>query len=132
MFCGQVAIRFLEDAISRGCAEQPVHNYLVCLYVKLGDGGERLLRFVSSQTVPMFDLKYALRLCHQERLHEVCVHLYQKMHLYQEAVNMALLINLDLAKQVASQLDDQHPDKKGIPRPRLLFESYLHRTIAIF
>jgi hypothetical protein len=44
-----------------------------------------------------------------------CARLYEMMSLYQEAVNMALLVSLELAKEIAGKLPDEHPDKKVDP-----------------
>lgn len=60
-----------------------------------------------------FDLKYGLRLCHQANLHRACVHIYRKMGLLDEAVDLALEIsNVDLAKMCAGDSSDTDSRKR--------------------
>ena len=54
------------------------------------------------ETVPAYyDLQYALRLCTKLKEKRGCVTVYSRMELYDEAVDLALDIDLDLAKKVA-------------------------------
>lgn len=119
------AIRFLDHCVTKRKNTDPaIHNYLLALYAKIpGHLGERaLLRFIESQGEhPAFDLKYALRLCHQERKTRACVSIYTIMGLFEEAVKLALspeCNDLELAKRVAETptADDDFPaaDKKKI------------------
>ena len=41
-----------------------------------------------------YDLKYALRLCLEHDHKEACVHIYSTMGLYEEAVHLALQVNI--------------------------------------
>jgi hypothetical protein len=119
------AIRFLNHCVTvRKNTDPAIHNYLLALYAKVpGHLGERvLLKFIESQgDTPAFDLKYALRLCHQEHKTRACVSIYTIMGLYEEAVQLALspeCNDLELAKRVAETptADDEFPaaDKKKI------------------
>lgn len=52
-------------------------------------------------TVP-YDLTYALRICLELGLEKACVHLYATMGMYEEAVDLALTFDLELAKENAN------------------------------
>ena len=94
--------RYLEWCIrSRGNKDPAIHNYLLSLYAKLKDDG-LLLAFLDSQgDEPLYDQKYALRLCMQQNRLRACVAIYSTMGLYEEAVDLALKVDLKLARQNA-------------------------------
>lgn len=99
------AIRFLENAIAKGCTNPAVHNYLVSLLAKAPDE-KPLLNFIDkNKNNPIYDYKYALRLCHQQGKARACVGIYNAMGLYQEAVKLALEIDATgrLAKKVVTR-----------------------------
>lgn len=47
-------------------------------------------------------MHFALRLCHEKKLTQACVHLTSLLGLWESAVDLALNINTDLAKQIAN------------------------------
>lgn len=49
-----------------------------------------------------YDVHYALRLCQEAGLTEACVQLSALLGLWTTAVDLALTIKVDLAKQIAS------------------------------
>lgn len=59
-----------------------------------------------------YDVKYALRVCSDLHLDRACVHIYSTMNLYEEAVKLALKVDLDLAKKNASKVEDEETRKK--------------------
>jgi len=61
-----------------------------------------------------YDLKYALRLCAEHGLQRACVHIYTTMGLYDEAVDLALQFDTELAKQNADKPDDNEELKKKL------------------
>ena len=61
-----------------------------------------------------YDLKYALRLCAEHGLHRACVHIYTTMGLYDEAVELALQFDTELAKQNADKPDSNVELKKKL------------------
>ena len=61
-----------------------------------------------------YDLKYALRLCAEHGLQRACVHIYTTMGLYDEAVDLALQFDTELAKQNADKPDDSEELKKKL------------------
>ena len=50
-------------------------------------------------------MKYALRLCSEHDLKAACVKIYAVMALFEEAVELALQVDVDLAKMHANQCD---------------------------
>lgn len=55
-----------------------------------------------------------MRLCKEKQLTEACVQLFGLLSLWEEAVDLALTINIDLAKQIANNptQDDMELKKK--------------------
>lgn len=49
-----------------------------------------------------YDVHYALRLCRERGLAEACVQLSALLGLWEAAVDLALLVSVDLAKQTAT------------------------------
>lgn len=96
------AIRYLEFCIDRlGNRDQAIHNYLLSLYIEQEDD-ESLLRYLLQQGQDSeevcYDMKYALRLCSEHDKQEACVHIYSTMGLFEEAVDLSLKVDVDLAK----------------------------------
>lgn len=70
----------------------------------------------------IYDVKYALRVCIQEGKHEACVYIYSLLHLYEEAVKLALRVNLDLAKDAATKAEESVQKKLWLIIARYLIE----------
>lgn len=66
----------------------------------------------SGQDISMvhYDVHYALRLCQEVGLTEACVQLSALLGLWTTAVDLALTISVDLAKQIAAMPSD-HDDE---------------------
>ena len=60
----------------------------------------------------IYDVKYALRVCIQEGKHEACVFIYTLLHLYEEAVKLALKIDINLAKETVEEVDEENTELK--------------------
>ena len=107
------AIRYLEFVVEHGNKDAAIHNYLIALYASQEDE-EPLLTFLRSQRGGRcsFDLRYALRVCMRRGRTTACVHIYSMMRLYEEAVNLALQVDVELAKENASQPEDDELRKK--------------------
>lgn len=104
------AIIYLDfQVISCGNEDAAIHNYLLSLFAKLDDDTD-LLRFIQRQCnghkEPIFDLKYALRVCTTEGKDRACVYIYSAMKLYEEAVELALKVDVELAKLNALMPED--------------------------
>ncbi|KAM9294249.1 vacuolar protein sorting-associated protein 18 homolog [Gastrophryne carolinensis] len=110
------AIRYMEFCVFElRETEQAIHNYLLSLYAQFRPGS--LLSYLeiagTNPNVIHYDLKYALRLCAEHGHHRACVHVYKVMELYEEAVDLALKVDVDLAKSCADlPSDDEELMKK--------------------
>uniref|UniRef100_A0A1B6D9S6 Vacuolar protein sorting-associated protein 18 homolog n=1 Tax=Clastoptera arizonana TaxID=38151 RepID=A0A1B6D9S6_9HEMI len=106
-------IRYLEFVTSHNCQDQAVHNYLLSLYAQQTDKPERLMRYLELQgqelSMVNYDVHYALRLCREKGLKKACVQLSALLGLWEAAVDLALTIDVPLAKQIACmpQADDE-------------------------
>ncbi|XP_071479921.1 vacuolar protein sorting-associated protein 18 homolog [Diadema antillarum] len=103
------AIRYLEFCIGKlGNKEQAIHNYLLSLYCQ--HQPSNLMGYLARQGEIAdnvnYDLKYALRLCAERNHFKACVHIYTTMGLYEEAVDLAIKVDVELAKQSAEKPDD--------------------------
>ncbi|XP_046364864.1 vacuolar protein sorting-associated protein 18 homolog isoform X1 [Haliotis rufescens] len=106
---GNEAIRYLEFCVHKlGNKDSPIHNYLLSLYAKLQS--DQLMTYLNLQGEDVddvsYDLKYALRLCSEYGHKRACVHVYSLMGLYEEAVDMALSVDVELAKTQADKPDE--------------------------
>ncbi|KAG8987850.1 hypothetical protein FRB90_003109, partial [Tulasnella sp. 427] len=119
------AIRYLQHVVFTARSTSPtIHNLLLTLLVTssvkrdnpptspgvadssvTAESDLPLLRFLSTAPVdpltarPYYDLDYALRLCKQHNRLQACVHIYAKMAMWEESVDLALeMKDLELAK----------------------------------
>ncbi|XP_041430146.1 VPS18, CORVET/HOPS core subunit S homeolog isoform X1 [Xenopus laevis] len=110
------AIRYMEYCVYKMKeTEQAIHNYLLSLYAQFrSDSLLSYLEKAGTNTNRIhYDLKYALRLCAEHGHHRACVHVYKVMELYEEAVDLALKVDVDLAKSCADlPVDDEELQKK--------------------
>eukprot|EP00898_Chlorokybus_atmophyticus_P003117 jgi/Chlat1/3806/Chrsp259S03935 len=114
------AIRYLEYCVRRLlCEDQALHNLLLSLYAELDDE-THLLRFLS-QTWPVagmettrYDPKYALRRCLEKGRLRSCVRVYSALGMYEEAVSLALQVDVGLAKQEANKPEDDDALRKRL------------------
>ncbi|KAJ8667382.1 hypothetical protein QAD02_009044 [Eretmocerus hayati] len=103
-------IRYLEHCIyEQSCQEQAIHNFLLSLYARYKK--EEVMSYISSQgqdvSMVHYDVHYALRLCQEANLTEACVQLSALLGLWITAVDLALSISVDLAKQIAAMPSHQ-------------------------
>lgn len=101
------AVDYLEHCVFKLKNEEPaIHNYLVSLYCKMDEEGP-LLRYLNIQGQDneevSYDLKYALRLCSENDKHQAAVQIYSTMGLYEEAVDLALKVDIEKAKLYADK-----------------------------
>ena len=81
-----------------------IHNYLLSLYA-LEEKNDDLMNFLDYfKEDYVYDVKYALRVCIQEGKTQACVYIYTLLHLYEEAVKLALKVDLELAKYGADAI----------------------------
>ncbi|XP_071119989.1 vacuolar protein sorting-associated protein 18 homolog [Mytilus edulis] len=112
---GNEAITYLEFCVEKLTnKEMAIHNYLLSLYAILRP--DRLMQYLDIQgTDPdeiCYDLKYALRLCMEHDRKKACVHIYSLMGLYEEAVDLALDVDVELAKTQAEKPEDTDDELK--------------------
>lgn len=113
------AIRYLLHIIeSKGSTDIVVHNYILYLFAMYAksDRQESLLRFLKSQKeAPIFDPRYALRVCTYHNLPESCILIYSLMGLHEQAVDLALRIHdIELAQIQADQPEDDDSLRKRL------------------
>uniref|UniRef100_H3A4C1 Vacuolar protein sorting-associated protein 18 homolog n=2 Tax=Latimeria chalumnae TaxID=7897 RepID=H3A4C1_LATCH len=111
------AIRYMEFCVYQlEVTEQAIHNYLLSLYAEYRP--ESLLSYLeeagTNPSMIYYDLKYALRLCAERGHHRACVHVYKIMELYEEAVDLALQVDVDLAKSCADLPEDDEELRKKL------------------
>ncbi|KAL5480112.1 hypothetical protein EMCRGX_G023734 [Ephydatia muelleri] len=105
------ATRYLEYCVNTlKNTDKAIHNFLISCYAKSirsdPTSSQKLLDYLvgqSKEKTVVYDAHYALRLCLEHHLNEACVHIYSAMGLYEEALDLALEIKVDLAKKIADQ-----------------------------
>jgi hypothetical protein len=115
-------IKYLEFCVKDLENEDPgVHNLLLSLYAKKEDESQLLqfldTKFGKGQTNGpefFYDPKYALRLCLQEKRMRACVRIYSMMSMHEEAVALALKVDLELAKAEADKVEDDEELRKKL------------------
>lgn len=132
--CTEV-MKYLEFCIDRlKSQEKAIHNLLLSLYAKYNP--QKLMEYLKLQGSDImmvstincqekyfnftlliqvnYDVHFALRLCKEKQLTEACVQLFGLLSLWEEAVDLALSINVELAKHIANQpaQDDMELKKK--------------------
>jgi len=120
-------IRYLNHVIFEQNNTSPtIHNLLITFHVSppvsspIKDDGP-LLRFLSTAPTdpvtgkPYYDLDYALRICKLAGRMQPCVHIYSKMGLWENSVDLALEKgDLDLAKINADMVEDDQQLRKKL------------------
>lgn len=97
-----------------------IHNYLLSLYA-VEESTEDLMNFLDYfKEDYVYDVKYALRVCIQEGKTQACVYIYTLLHLYEEAVKLALKVDLELAKYCADKADDDDTRQEALADHRTL------------
>lgn len=112
------AVRYLNHVVfNQHNTSSTVHNLLVTFHASSSSSppgdGDPLLRFLMTAPSnpltgkPYYDLDYALRLCKKAGRTQPCVHIYSKMGLYENSVDLALQKgDLELAKVNADMPED--------------------------
>ncbi|KAJ8378135.1 hypothetical protein AAFF_G00247730 [Aldrovandia affinis] len=111
------SVRYMEFCVYElAVKDEAIHNYLLSLYAKYRPDS-LLLYLEQAGTHPSeihYDLKYALRLCAEHGYHRACVLVYRIMELYEEAVDLALQVDVDLAKSCADLPEDDEELRKKL------------------
>ncbi|XP_061560865.1 vacuolar protein sorting-associated protein 18 homolog [Phycodurus eques] len=110
-------VRYMEFCVHElRVTEEAIHNYLLSLYAKYKPDS-LLLYLQEAGTYASeihYDLKYALRLCAEHGYLRACVLVYRIMELYEEAVDLALQVDVDLAKSCADLPEDDEELRKKL------------------
>ncbi|XP_076258770.1 vacuolar protein sorting-associated protein 18 dor isoform X1 [Rhynchophorus ferrugineus] len=119
------AIRYLEYCITKlKNTDKAIHNFLISLYAK--HNPQKLMEYLRSQGQELalvnYDVYFALHLCTEHNLTEACVELTGLLGLWESAVDLALKLNLDLAKKMA----DMSPDNDVELRKKLWLKIAQH------
>ncbi|CAG4975615.1 unnamed protein product [Colias eurytheme] len=107
--------RYLEFMVQNyNVKDKAIHNYLLTLYVE--SDKPALKRYLARQgqdvTMVNYDVHYALRLCRENGLSEACVTLSALLGLWEAALELALDVDVALAKSVAAMPDDVSTQKR--------------------
>ncbi|KAG2023080.1 DigA protein [Coprinopsis cinerea AmutBmut pab1-1] len=124
------AIRYLTNVVfEQDNTSSTIHNLLLTFHVSPtspprksdSDDDGALLRFLQIAPTdpitgkPYYDLDYALRLCTAAGRTQACVHLYSKLGLWENSVDLALAKgDLELAKINADMPEDDQPLRKKL------------------
>lgn len=113
-------IRYLEYCIETLKTDSRVlHNYLFELYARHRDE-QTLIDFlereisvdINGEQYCNLDLQLCLRICTELKLIKTCVILYSAMGLYDEALNLALTFDVELAKSIAKKAESDDHQKR--------------------
>ncbi|MEW5309299.1 MAG: hypothetical protein WDW38_001194 [Sanguina aurantia] len=114
----QHVLRYVEFAVDTlGCQDSAVHNLAVALHT-LSEGEAGLLGYLGRGRDPLgrplYDPKYALRLCTERGRRRAVVQLLCELGMYPDAVRKALDMDLELAKAVANAPEDDDPLRRKL------------------
>ncbi|KAG6452127.1 hypothetical protein O3G_MSEX007477 [Manduca sexta] len=107
--------RYLEFMLQHfNVKNMAIHNYLLTLYAE--HDHLALMRYLAREgqniSLVNFDVHYALRLCREKNLSEACVNLSALLGLWESAVELALQVDVALAKSVANMPEDDEMQKQ--------------------
>lgn len=102
-------IKYLEHCVDKlRTKEKSIHNYLLSLYVKYDE--TKLMRYLDVQGADIlevnYDVLYALRFCQENNMKRACVHLFCLLGVWESSIDLALTIDVKLAKEIANQVDE--------------------------
>ncbi|VBB26041.1 unnamed protein product [Acanthocheilonema viteae] len=101
------ALKYLNFVINENWASRSMHNFMITLCAEFKP--EELLNYFEkygyNRNLVPYDVEYALRVCvEKQALKRCCVFMYCVDELYDEAVSLALTIDVELAKTCAKQM----------------------------
>uniref|UniRef100_A0A0R3RHG7 Vacuolar protein sorting-associated protein 18 homolog n=1 Tax=Elaeophora elaphi TaxID=1147741 RepID=A0A0R3RHG7_9BILA len=101
------ALKYLNFVINENWASRAMHNFMITLCAEFKP--EELLNYFEKygydRNLVPYDVEYALRVCiEKQALKRCCVFMYCVDELYDEAVSLALTIDVELAKTCAKQM----------------------------
>lgn len=101
------ALKYLSFVIDQNWASRAMHNFMITLCAEFKQ--EELLNYFEKygydRNLVPYDVEYALRVCiERQALKRCCVFMYCVNELYDEAVSLALTIDVELAKTCAKRM----------------------------
>ena len=93
-----------------------IHNFLISLYCKLRKQ-DKLISYLEQDWSRLninYDPEYALRLCTEHKMYRACVIIYIILDLFHEAVELALEVDIELAKMAANRPEDDKDLRKKL------------------
>ena len=93
-----------------------IHNFLISLYCKLRKQ-DKLISYLEqdwNRITINYDPEYALRLCTEHKMSRACVIIYIILELYHEAVELALDVDIELAKMAANRPENDKDLRKKL------------------
>ena len=115
----QEVIRYLEYCLfNLKFDDKVLHNYLLALYASIDE--KKLEEFLDLKRGDEeddeeinYDPKYILRICSENpNLKAASVLIYTKIGLLEDAIDLALTFNVDLAKKIADKTSDEELQRK--------------------
>ena len=94
-------LQVMLDLVKCTQPEVSIHNYLVILHAEAQDSDEFLWRYLKSFSHGLFGLQFALRTFSPETSARTRTYIYASLGLFEDAVGLALTIDVDLAKDYA-------------------------------
>lgn len=111
-------IRYLEYCVNvLQIDSRVIRNYLFELYARY-KSEDTLINYIENESnsevgQPYYlDLQRCLRLCRELKLVKACVKLYSLMNLYDEALQLALDFDIELAKSIARKVESDDHQKR--------------------
>ncbi|CAG9766632.1 unnamed protein product [Ceutorhynchus assimilis] len=96
--------------------DRAIHNFLLSLYAKYDS--KKLIDYLNMQGQELslinYDVYFALRLCTEQNRTEACVQLFGLLKLWESAVDLALTVDLDLAKKMADMPENDTELRKKL------------------
>jgi len=99
-----MALKYLEYCVrQKQNQDVAVHNCLINFYASQIQDEAPLIEFLKSSEDTYFEKEYALRICNQHNKRRACVYIYSAMGLFEEAVEEAIQVDIDLAIECANK-----------------------------
>ena len=107
-------LEFVVNSLSNKSTS--IHNFLISLYCKLRKQ-DKLISYLEqdwNRLTINYDPEYALRLCTEHKMARACVIIYIILELYHEAVELALDVDIELAKMAANRPENDKDLRKKL------------------
>lgn len=113
-------IEYFQGRPRCALTEAAVRNYFLEL-----DAGNDFAIHLCTLTFELFDLQSTLRVCSNKCYWRVCAWIYTNLSLYEESIELALILDVSLAKSYANSPGIDPATRKRITPFRILNKSYI-------